>query len=120
VDTIQARGYVATEKRFLAPTPLGEQVADALTGRFSFMDYDFTREMEESLDAVAHDKAEYNAMVGAAWGKLNTELGEFAAATGKVCPKCGKPMRRRVGTAKNGKGYDFWGCSGWPECKETL
>jgi restriction system protein len=30
------------------------------------------------------------------------------------CPKCGKPMRRR----KSAKG-EFWGCSGYPECKGT-
>ena len=33
------------------------------------------------------------------------------------CPKCGKPMTLR--TAQKGKqtGKQFWGCSGYPECK---
>ncbi|NTV98643.1 MAG: four helix bundle protein [Chlorobiaceae bacterium] len=33
------------------------------------------------------------------------------------CPKCGKPMSLR--TARNGKsaGRQFWGCTGYPECK---
>jgi len=33
------------------------------------------------------------------------------------CPKCGKPMMLR--TAQKGKqtGKQFWGCSGYPECK---
>ena len=31
-----------------------------------------------------------------------------------VCPECGKPMRRR----HSGKG-DFWGCSGYPDCRGT-
>jgi four helix bundle suffix protein len=30
------------------------------------------------------------------------------------CPKCSKPMRRRKGS----KG-EFWGCSGYPECRGT-
>jgi restriction system protein len=30
------------------------------------------------------------------------------------CPQCGKPMRRR----KSAKG-EFWGCSGFPDCKGT-
>jgi four helix bundle suffix protein len=30
------------------------------------------------------------------------------------CPKCNQPMRRR----KSGKG-DFWGCTGFPDCKGT-
>ena len=32
-----------------------------------------------------------------------------------ACPQCGKPMRRRT----SAKG-DFWGCSGFPECKRTM
>jgi four helix bundle suffix protein len=33
------------------------------------------------------------------------------------CPQCGKPMARR--RAKSGKnaGKDFWGCTGYPECR---
>jgi len=30
------------------------------------------------------------------------------------CPDCGKPMRKR----RSGKG-DFWGCSAYPECRNT-
>jgi restriction system protein len=37
----------------------------------------------------------------------------------KACPLCGKPMRKR--TAKTGPhaGLQFWGCTGYPECKGT-
>jgi restriction system protein len=33
------------------------------------------------------------------------------------CPECGKPMHKR--TARSGKsaGREFWGCTGFPECK---
>jgi restriction system protein len=36
-----------------------------------------------------------------------------------ICPACGKPMRPR--TAKKGPraGLPFWGCSDYPECKQT-
>ena len=36
------------------------------------------------------------------------------------CPKCGKPMVLR--TAQKGKqaGKQFWGCSGYPECKGVI
>jgi restriction system protein len=36
------------------------------------------------------------------------------------CPKCGKSMVRRV--AKKGKqaGIEFWGCSGFPVCRQTM
>ena len=36
-----------------------------------------------------------------------------------ACPKCGKPMALR--TAQKGKnaGRQFWGCTGYPECKHA-
>jgi ssDNA-binding Zn-finger/Zn-ribbon topoisomerase 1 len=36
-----------------------------------------------------------------------------------ACGKCGKPMVLR--TARQGKnaGSQFWGCSGYPACRET-
>ena len=37
-----------------------------------------------------------------------------------ACPKCKKPMVLR--TARNGEnaGKQFWGCSGYPECRGTI
>lgn len=121
LDTIMSRSYVKTEKRFLVPTPLGVMVVDGLCGHFTFIDYDFTRTMEQALDDIAAGKAEYRTVIREAHARLERELQAFARATGKVCEKCGKPMVRRVKKpGKDGKGgYDFWGCSGWPECKET-
>jgi four helix bundle suffix protein len=36
------------------------------------------------------------------------------------CPRCRKPMVLR--TAKQGQraGQDFWGCSGYPDCRQTV
>ena len=118
LDTIMSRGYVKTDKRNLVPTPLGETVVDALCGKFSFADYEFTRSMEQALDDIAEGKAEYRAVVAKAHAQLEEELQAFAKASGKSCPKCGKPMVHRVKKpGKDGKGgYDFWGCMGWPEC----
>jgi len=118
LDTIQKRGYVALEKRFLVPTSLGETVIDALAGRFSFADYNYTSGMEQALDDIASGKGIYKTMIGRAYDQLQGELTVFLKATGKVCPKCGKPMVHRVKPGKGG--YDFWGCSGWPDCKEKL
>ncbi|RRD71932.1 MULTISPECIES: type I DNA topoisomerase [unclassified Desulfovibrio] len=121
IDTISSRKYVTTEKRFLVPTPLGEKIVSGLCGHFSFIEYDFTRTMEQSLDDIAEGKAEYGAVIASAHDQLSREVQEFAKTTGKVCEKCGKPMVHRVKKpGKDGKGgYDFWGCSGWPECKES-
>jgi len=118
LDTIQKRGYVVLEKRQLVPTPLGEKLIDALAGCFTFADFDFTSGMEQALDDIASGKAEYKALVSQAYEKLHAELTAFLKATGKICPKCGKPMVHRVKPGKGG--YDFWGCSGYPDCKEKL
>ena len=121
IDTITTRAYVKTEKRFLVPTPLGVMVVDGLRGHFTFIEYEFTKNLEQALDDIAEGKAQYRAVVGTAHAQLTKELESFGKATGKACPKCGKLMAHRVKKAgKDGKGgYDFWGCTGWPECKET-
>ncbi|MBB5142174.1 type I DNA topoisomerase [Desulfovibrio intestinalis] len=118
IDTISNRQYVTTEKRFLVPTVLGEKIVSGLCGHFSFIEYDFTRTMEQSLDDIAEGKAEYHAVIASAYDRLSNEVQAFAKATGKVCEKCGKPMVHRMKKpGKDGKGgYDFWGCSDWPEC----
>ena len=121
LDTIMSRGYVKTEKRFLVPTPLGAVVVDSLCGNFSFVEYEFTRTMEQALDDIADGKAQYRVIISEAHTRLEQELQTFSRATGKVCEKCGKLMVRRTKKpGKDGKGgYDFWGCSGWPECDGT-
>ena len=121
LDTIMSRGYVKTEKRNLIPTPLGVVVVDSLCGNFSFVEYEFTRTMEQALDDIADGKAQYRVIISEAHTRLEQELQTFSRATGKVCEKCGKLMVRRTKKpGKDGKGgYDFWGCSGWPECDGT-
>jgi len=36
-----------------------------------------------------------------------------------ACPKCGKPMIRRVAKKGMNSGKEFWSCSGYPECNGT-
>jgi hypothetical protein len=45
--------------------------------------------------------------------------GPASSVTGPRCPKCGKQMALR--TARQGRkaGQNFWGCTGYPDCKET-
>jgi ssDNA-binding Zn-finger/Zn-ribbon topoisomerase 1 len=46
--------------------------------------------------------------------KKHLEAREQSRENSPECPKCGKPMRKR----QSAKG-EFWGCSGFPECKGT-
>lgn len=34
-----------------------------------------------------------------------------------ACPECGKPMARRQARIGKNAGREFWGCTGYPECK---
>ena len=36
------------------------------------------------------------------------------------CPRCGKPMIKRVAKKGIHSGREFWSCSGYPECNGTL
>jgi len=36
------------------------------------------------------------------------------------CPKCGKPLVRRVAKQGRNAGSEFWGCSGFPACRHTM
>jgi four helix bundle suffix protein len=37
-----------------------------------------------------------------------------------LCPKCGKPMTLRTAKAGRNAGKPFWGCTGYPDCKEVV
>lgn len=36
------------------------------------------------------------------------------------CPKCGRPMALRTVKQGSRAGQNFWGCTGYPDCRETL
>jgi|WetSurMetagenome_2_1015567.scaffolds.fasta_scaffold05262_3 DNA topoisomerase I len=95
----------------------GVTVVNCLNGNFKFMDYGFTKELEEGLDAIASGKKQYRSVVAPADEGLNKELQAIGAgAVGAFkCPQCGKSLRRIPG--KNGF---FWGCEGYKSgCKYT-
>lgn len=125
LDNISTRAYIEETAKKLKPTALGVQLVEALEiGKFSFLQLDFTREMESRLDQVAAGTAEYLPTVSAAHSALAQELAAFASAidraeTGEIvtCPDCKNPMRRINGA----KGF-FWSCSGYHggSCKKTL
>jgi DNA topoisomerase-1 len=121
LDNIKKRGYVKLEKGQLMPTQVGEELIAALAGKFSFLEYQFTKELEAQLDDIAQGGADYKAVVRCAHETLQNELAAFAKAAGHICPECGKPLRRLAKSASGAnKGYDFWGCTGYPACKASF
>jgi four helix bundle suffix protein len=46
-------------------------------------------------------------------GRVEARAGEAAPA----CPECGKPMQKRTARAGQNAGQEFWGCSGYSQCR---
>ena len=48
--------------------------------------------------------------------RLQARREQADAQGAPACPKCGKPMLRRMQKKGQGQGREFWGCSGFPGC----
>jgi DNA topoisomerase-1 len=123
LKNVLTRGYLVEGKKILTASDLAKLLIDALTGSFRFVEYDYTRALEQELDDIASGKARYLTVVSALDTQLTTELGhfhidprpEFAAhrpaseapspdRPGAPCPKC------KIGRLRRPKGRDFIGC----------
>jgi DNA topoisomerase-1 len=134
ISTIQDRGYVRIENRRFYAEKMGEIVTDRLEENFKeLMSYDFTARMENVLDDVATNKADWKAVLDKFFGEFSEELtaAEQAPESGGMrtnemvltsieCPTCQRHMGIRTGTTGV-----FLGCSGYAlppkeRCKQTL
>ncbi len=121
MSTIQERGYVRKDGRYLRPSDLGFVVNDLLVEHFpDFVDVGFTAEMEDELDEVSRGERPWQPVVQQFYNPLEEALQRAAAApkqvqaTEEACPTCGRPMVIRWG--RRGR---FLACSGFPECRTT-
>nr|QOQ33525.1 DNA topoisomerase I [Pseudomonas syringae pv. actinidiae] len=120
MTNITGRAYVAEEKRFLVPTEIGELIVDSLVqAGFSFMELDFTRDMEEQLDRVAAGELSYHDVVAPAYEQLKDELVQIATS-GEIkprfkCPVCEAGLRRYNHPQRG----PFWCCTS-DECKTFM
>jgi DNA topoisomerase-1 len=134
ISTIQDRGYVQVENRRFYAEKMGEIVTDRLEENFrELMNYDFTARMEDKLDQVATNQAEWKTVLDSFFSEFSQQL-EMAekdpeeggmrlnqmVMTSIECPTCGRKMGIR--TASTGV---FLGCSGYAlppkeRCKTTI
>ncbi len=122
MSTIQDRGYVGKEGRYLKPTDLGVVVNDLLVEHFPhFVDAGFTANMEEELDEVASGEREWQPVVREMYDPLEAALTTATAEAKKqveesteLCPECKAPMVIRWG--RRGR---FLACTRFPECRGT-
>ena len=122
IEGLQKRGFIREEKKFLVPTETAYMMLKVLSETITYPD--ITARWEKSLDAISRremslqdffdeQKQFVMALLDAA-----KEIKIPPPHNAVKCPKCGSPMIGRT-SKKDGKTKYFWGCSSYPECKET-
>ncbi len=125
ISTLQNRDYVVVENKRFHPTDVGRIVNKFLTDHFTkYVDYGFTADLEDDLDAVARGEKDWIPLMNAFWQpfiKLISEKEESVQrkdVTQEVidekCPECGSQLSIRLG--RNGR---FIGCTNYPDCSYT-
>jgi DNA topoisomerase-1 len=123
LSTIQKRGYVKKNLKRFQPTELGETVNKFLVQNLpDIFNVTFTATMEEDLDKIANNEAQRDVVLTNFYKKLKDDLtalgevpkGKTTVVTDVNCEKCSKKMAIRFG-----KGQQFLGCTGFPECTST-
>jgi DNA topoisomerase I len=108
ISTLRDRGYVEIENRRFTATDIGKIVSRFLTVYFTtYVDYDFTAKMEDSLDAVAEGSQAWVPLLEKFWKPFielvrhtekNVSREEVAQARELgPDPVSGKPMSVRMG-----------------------
>ena len=108
ISTLRDRGYVEIETRRFTATDIGKIVSRFLTLYFTtYVDYDFTAKMEDSLDAVASGEQEWVPLLEKFWQPFielvrhtETSVSREEVAQARdlgVDPASGKPMSVRMG-----------------------
>jgi DNA topoisomerase I len=125
ISTLQDREYVVLEKKRFKPTDVGRVVNRFLTEYFTrYVDYDFTANLEDQLDAVSRGEEDWVPLLSKFWGPFKEQIDHTQEnvkrsdvtheALDEACPKCGKPLSIRLG--RHGR---FVGCTNYPECDYT-
>ncbi len=124
IGTLVKRDYVTSDSNGIISTEKGQQTASILTKYFpQYVDTEYTKKMEDDLDAIASKKTTYLGVVSQADKEVLSAI-EYAKehaykepdqVSDELCPLCGAPL-----VYKYNKNHDkFLGCSNFPACKFT-
>ncbi len=108
ISTLRDRQYVDIESRRFTATDIGKIVSRFLTQYFTtYVDYDFTAKMEDSLDSVASGEEEWVPLLDKFWkpfidlvDRIETSVSREEVAQARelgVDPVSGKPVSVRMG-----------------------
>ena len=132
ISTIQERGYVTVQNRRFYANKIGDIVTARLSENFDdLMDYNFTADMEVTLDEVAEGQQNWIKVLDNFYKGFSQRLakaqddkkgmrGNDPTDTDIKCPSCSRPMQIRTGSTGV-----FLGCSGYAlppkeRCKSTI
>ncbi len=141
IQVLQDRSYVTLDKRRFVPEDRGRLVTTFLIKFFEkYVDYDFTANLEDELDAISSGQVFWKEALRQFWGgfkaavdgtkeltitmvldALDAELGPHFFPVSPENPdprKCPACENGRL-SLKVGKFGAFIGCSNYPECRHT-
>lgn len=75
-----------------------------------------SRQIERQLDSF---KAEGGFTEGLTAERLAYRTQQSIQADAPVCPRCGRPMIKRMAKKGINSGKEFWSCTAYPECNGT-
>lgn len=125
ISVLEARGYVERLNKAFVPTAIGTTVCDFLVTNFpKELDYPFTANMEDDLDAISRGEKKWRKVVQAFFNpfektvkavtkdavRMQVPVEEFGG--GVECPTC-KQGKLVIRTGRFGK---FISCARYPEC----
>ncbi len=141
LTTLRDRGYVTMDKNRFIPDSKGRIVTAFLENFFRrYVEYDFTANLEETLDKISAGEADWKEFLRDFWKLFHAqvqEIGELRitevldalnvslaplifppkedGSDPRLCPNCGNGQL----SLKTGKFGAFIGCSNYPECNFT-
>ena len=108
ISTLQSREYVEIESRRFFPTDTGRVVATFLAKHFDkYVDYDFTANLEDELDAVSRGEKEWVPLLADFWKPFKDQVDDKLENVSKdeaiqarelgIHEESGKPITVRIG-----------------------
>ena len=122
ISLLTSRDYVRIEKKQLIPKEIAFSMIGVLEEHFSnIVDSEFTSHLEEKLDEIALDKADWQKVLSDFYypfmekisaGKTGIKSLKTATPIGEKCPECGSEL-----VLRKGRYGEFIACSNFPKCK---
>lgn len=108
ITTLLDREYVELESKRFYPTDVGRVVIKFLTQHFlQYVDYDFTAQLEDTLDAVSRGESEWLPLMQSFWTEFKSQVDDKMENVSRdealqarelgIDPASGKPISVRMG-----------------------